>query len=602
VNASPFGRAVVEHSSEIERIAALPRRAWTDEAARDLAVLLTRELKTPRGTMELRPVQAVALYEAMECGGLFGPIRVGGGKTLITLLLPLVLEAKRPVLLLPATLVEKTWHDRKILAEHWRLPTNLQIISYELLGLVQSAEKLEYIRPDWIITDECFFLKNLRAGRTRRVARYMDKYPETGFVALAGTVMKGSIRDFAHLLRWSLKRNAPIPATDAEIDSWADALDERVNPLARRRPEALLQLAGLVDAGLRGNRDGSKGDRGKELAELISTLEHDDVVEARRAFQLRLLETRGVVASPRTDDVACSLRVSALEYQPSPVTEQHIGNMRHGVKDAHGKYVVRPWTTPDGWAFGNPIEFRMYLRQLALGFHGVWDPRPPQKWIEARRDWAGFVRETLEESQSLDTELQVANEVDAGRLSTITLDRWRAVRDTFTIQPKDVWHDDAALEACAAWMEERKGIVWCEHRFFSHKLAAMTGATYYGANGLSERGDSITVVKPGKAIIASVQANAAGRNLQMFSTNLVTSCPPSGQTVEQLIGRTHRFGQEADEVTVDVLLGCREHHDAFQRALDSARAAADTLGHEQKLLLADVVMPDISGRRGPLWQ
>ena len=889
MNASPFGRAVVESTPEIERIAALPRRVWTDEAARELAVLLTRELKTPRGTMELRPVQAVALYEAMECGGLFGPIRVGGGKTLITLLLPLVLEAKRPVLLLPATLVDKTWHDRKILAEHWRLPTNLQIISYELLGLVQSAEKLEYIRPDWIITDECFvagtpirtakgirpietvcfgdfvetgeglypvtgawsqesedlydvafgdrrytctgghpflttkgwratrdlvvgdevvrdvqttlrfetlqeeyfllsqvqvrqsedqstpvreresseggrrafffesrvdspldqeadahagstrsgsarapsarqletsgtgrqrasdaetptdasgstwsglgfgetlslgtvsdtgvssghgsrgvqargggrrgepqqreserreegsflggarvarvtsvqrrgsgtpgsrarvynlsvdgpetyvlgggeivhncfFLKNLRAGRTRRVARYMDKYPETGFVALAGTVMKGSVRDFAHLLRWSLKKGAPIPATDEEVESWADALDERVNPLARRRPEALLRLAGLVDAGLRGRRDGSRGDRGKELAELIDVLERDDVAEARRAFQSRLLETRGVVASPRNDGVACSLRVSALEYQPSAITEQHIGNMRHGVKDAHGKYVVRPWTTPDGWAFANPIEFRMYLRQLALGFHGVWDPRPPQEWVEARRDWATFVRETLEESQHLDTELQVANEVDAGRLSTITLDRWRAVRDTFTIQPKDVWHDDAALEACAAWMEERKGIVWCEHRFFAHKLAAMTGAAYYGANGLSERGDSITVVKPGRAIIASVQANSAGRNLQMFSTNLVTSCPPSGQTVEQLIGRTHRDGQEADEVTADVLLGCREHHDAFQRALDSARAAADTLGHEQKLLLADVVMPDISGRRGPLWQ
>lgn len=589
MNASPFGRAVVESTPEIARIAALPRRTWTDEAAAELAVMLTRELKTPGGTMSLRSVQAVALYEAMECGGLFGPIRVGGGKTLITLLLPLVLEAKRPVLLLPATLVEKTWHDRKILAEHWRLPTNLQIISYELLGLVQSAQKLEYIRPDWIITDEAFFLKNLRAGRTRRVARYMDKYPETGFVALAGTIMKGSIKDFAHLLRWSLKRGAPIPTTDDETAAWADAIDEKVNPLARRQPEALLALAG-------------PNDRGRKLATLLDTLERDDVVQARRAFQSRLLETRGVVASSRTDDVACSLRVSALEYQPSQITEQHIGSMRHGVKDAHGKYVVRPWTTPDGWAFGNPIEFRMYLRQLALGFHGVWDPRPPQEWIEARRDWAGFVRETLEESQSLDTELQVANAVDEGRLSTITLERWRAVRDTFTIQPKDVWHDDAALEACKSWMERERGIVWCEHRFFARKLAAMTGATYYGANGLSEGGDSITVVKPGRAIIASVQANSAGRNLQMFSTNLVTSCPPSGQTVEQLIGRTHRFGQEADEVTVDVLLGCREHHDAFQRAFDSARAAADTLGHDQKLLLADVVMPDIFKRVGALWQ
>jgi hypothetical protein len=403
--------------------------------------------------------------------------------------------------------------------------------------------------------------------------------------------MKGSVKDFAHLLRWALKGGAPIPFTADEVEAWADALDERVNPLARRRPEALLALSPQLES-----------DGGRELAALLDAHEQDDTVRARRAFQSRLLETRGVVASSRTDGVTCSLRVDALEYEPSPVTEQHIGNMRHGVKDAHGKFLVRPWTTPDGWAFSNPIEFRMYLRQLALGFHSVWDPRPPQAWVEARRDWATFVRETLEESQSLDTELQVANAVDHGKLSTSTLERWRAVKDTFTIQPKDVWHDDAALKACATWMEREKGIVWCEHRFFARKLSAMAGAPYYGANGLDEQGSSITLVKSGKAIVASVQANATGRNLQMFSTNLITSCPPSAQILEQLIGRTHRDGQEADEVTVDVLLGCREHADAFDRALDGARAAADTLGHDQKLLLADVVMPDISGRRGPLWQ
>jgi len=592
MNSSPFNRLVVERTSEITRIAALPRRAWSDEAAARLAALLTQELKTPVGTMALRPVQAIALYEAMETRGLFGPIRVGGGKTLLTLLLPLVLEAKRPVLLLPAALVEKTWRDAGTLKEHWRLPTNVQIVSYEMLGLVQSAQKLDYIRPDLIVADECHYLKNHRAGRTRRVMRYMREHPETPFIGVSGTVMKGSIRDFAHLLRWALKEAAPIPVTEDEIGTLADALDEKVNPLGRRRPEVLFELEVPATA----------GDRGRELAQLLAAHERDDLTRARQAFQSRLLETRGVVASSRTDGVACSLRVAALEYEPSAVTAEHVQSMWHGVKDAHGAYVVPPWTTPDGWTFSEAIEFRMYLRQLALGFHGVWDPRPPPEWLEARRNWAAFVREVLAESTALDTELQVVNAVDAGRLSTRTLGAWRAVRDTFTIQPKDIWHDDAALQACATWMKREKGIVWCEHRFFARRLAELTGATYYGANGVSESGASITVVEPGAAIIASVQANATGRNLQMFSTNLVTSCPPSAQTLEQLIGRTHRDGQMADEVTVDILLGCREHADAFDRALDGARAAADVLGHDQKLLLSDICMPDISSRRGPLWQ
>lgn len=582
---SPFGSQEVPRTREVSRIASLPRRQWTDEAAARLAEMLTRELRTPRGTRTLRPIQAIALYEAMECGGLFGPIRVGGGKTDLGFLLPLVLEAKRPILLLPAALIEKTWRERSVLAEHWRLPTNLQMVSYESLGLVQSAQKLEYVRPDLIVADEAHMLKNHRAGRTRRVARYMHAHPETKFVGVSGTVMKGSLADFAHLLRWALKDGAPVPKTGDEAQVWADALDERVNALARRRPGAIFDL-GRADGGAGAGAGAAGGAGGDELS------------RARRVFQARLLETRGVVASPRSDGVACSLRVQALEYQPSLVTERHIDRMRRGC-EAEG---ILPWTTPDGWAFSQAIEFRMYLRQLALGFNSIWRPRPPPDWVAARRDWAAFVRETLARSRTLDTELQVVQAVDAGRLETDALAAWRAVKDSYEYRVEDVWHDDAALQACAAWMRQERGIVWAEHRFFARRLAEITGAAYYGANGVDERtGASIVDVRAGKAIIASVQANATGRNLQMFSRNLVTSCPPSAATVEQLIGRTHRDGQEADEVVVDVLLGCREHHDAFQRALEGARATADVLGHDQKLLLSDVVMPDVSARKGPLW-
>lgn len=60
--------------------------------------------------------------------------------------------------------------------------------------------------------------------------------------------------------------------------------------------------------------------------------------------------------------------------------------------------------------------------------------------------------------------------------------------------------------------------------------------------------------------------------------------------------------QEEDEVTVDILLGCADHFDAFNRALEGARAAADTLGHDQKLLLATIAFPvSIAERQGPMW-
>ena len=568
MNFSPrplFGKSEVAVTPDVRRIAALPRRVWSDDEAAKLAAAMTSELRTPGGTMRLRPVQAVALFEAMECGGLFGPIKVGGGKTLLSLLLPKVMEAKRPVLIIPAALVEKTKMERAVLARHWRLPTNLQILSYEIMGRVSCAEKLDYIQPDFLGFDEVHRLKNHRAGVTRRVARYMKEHPTTKVVALSGTVMKSSLRDFGHILKWCLKDKAPIPLTEDELGTWADALDEKVNPLGRTRPGGIFRLDGYP----------------KDAP--------DELTAARRIFQKRLLHTAGVVSSGKDEDVACSLYVSSLEYDVAPITDEHFKNIR------------ATWETPDGWAFSEAVELWRHCRTLALGMHQIWDPRPPPEWLAARKAWAAFVRETLSHSRTLDTELQVAQAVDSGNLSGGELSAWRAIRDTFTINPKPVWHDDSALKVCADWMKKNTGIVWVEHVFFGRALSKTAGAQYYGADGLDADGNSITTVDGSRSIIASIAANSTGRNLQMFHANLVTAPPPGAAGWEQLLGRTHRYGQKADEVTVDILVGCKEHHEAFIRAREAARAAADTLGHQQKLLLADVDFPEIITHKGPRW-
>jgi len=510
-------------------------------------------------------VQAIALYEAVECGGMFGPIRVGGGKTLLSFLVASVLEAKRPLLLLPAALIEKTRQERETLARHWRLPTNLQIKSYEILGRVSCAEELKYIRPDLLIADEVHRLKNHRAGVTRRVTRYLKENPDTKFVGMSGTIMKSSLRYFGHILRWCLKDSAPIPLTEDELGVWADALDENSNPLARVKPGAIFDLGARPDGG-------------------------DALSAARQIFQKRLLETPGVVASGNRDDVGCSLYIKALEYECAPVTDEHFKTLR------------TLWETPDGWAFSQALELRRHALTLSIGMHHIWDPRPPVEWLTARREWAAFVRETLAHSRTLDTELQVANACDAGLLSSTALRNWRDIRDTFTINPKPMWHDDSALKVCETWLKGPPGIVWTEHVFFAKALAKRAGVQYYGADGLAEDGRTNILDTTGKmSIVVSIQANSTGRNLQAFSRNLVTSPPPGASGWEQLLGRTHRPGQKADEVTVDVLVGCREHHDAFEKALEASKAAADTMGHDQKLLLSDVNFPPITNKKGARW-
>jgi hypothetical protein len=138
------------------------------------------------------------------------------------------------------------------------------------------------------------------------------------------------------------------------------------------------------------------------------------------------------------------------------------------------------------------------------------------------------------------------------------------------------------------WMDEEKGICWVEHVEYGRELAARTGIAYYQRAGLNEKKQLIDDHPKGTPLIASIASNAEGRNLQAWSTNLVTSPPTSGALWEQLLGRCHRDGQEADEVTYTLLISLAEQAAAFDRARADARTISDTIGQEQKLCYADV--------------
>ena len=566
----------VRETSELRRVRDLPRRA----PALPPAVVdeTSAALRAAAGTMTLRPLQALALLEAGVRGGAFLPLGVGEGKTLITLLAAYVLDAKRPLLLLPATLIQKTDRERAHLSQHWLIPRHVRLMSYEMLGRVQSASDLDVYAPDLIIADECHKLKNRRAAVTRRVSRYMHDHPETRFVGLSGTIMRRSLTEFGHVLRWCLKDAAPIPKTHDELEEWASALDEDVggkpgDELGRREPGALLSLCtkAEVDA-------------------------DSPMIAARKGFRRRLIETPGVIASVDGggERVDCSIYIRAITYNVAPITERHFQTLRGA------------WETPDGWALSQGVDVWRHARELALGLHYIWDPRPPKEWQDARRTWAAFVREVLSRSRSLDSELQVAQAVAAGRLDDGgALERWRVLRDTFVPNSVPMWHDESALRLCAKWMET-PGVVWTEHGFFAERLSEITGVPYYGAKGLDPKGRFIDDAPAGSSAIVSIDANREGRNLQTKWNRCLFVSPPEGADVwQQAIGRFHRPGQRADEVVVDVLLGCAEHANAWRKAMAGAQAIRDTTGAESKLLVADVDWPsdfEIAGFQGSRWR
>ncbi len=582
--ATPSASFAVQRTSELMRIVALPRRAWTDTDAEAMAVELTALLRTQPGTMSLRPIQAMALVEIATGGGGFLPIRVGGGKTLLSLLaaavgavLARVLGGgfkvwRRPLLLIPAKLVAKTEREMRTLAYHWQVPSFIRIVSYELLGRVQWKELLESYRPDVIICDEAHRLKSRRAAVTKRVERYLEMHPEVGFVTMSGTITTRSINDYAHLLRRTIA-DAPIPRSHTETDEWAQALDETKSE-TRIGTGALVLLCNAEEAALHRT---------------------DPLQACRMAWRRRLVETNGVVATTEGFEGA-SLSITALEPRLGTATNAAFRRLR------------ADWELPDGQPLAVALDMWRHARELGLGFFYRWDPPAPKEWLVRRKLWCSACRYILGSNRrALDSELDVTRAVAAGvyphpitvqagdLFPSDALRAWLDVKPTFEPNTVPVWLDDGAIQSAAEWAATGPGIIWTEHTAFATRLSQVTGLPYYGTQGRDQQGRRIPEEgMPGTGvgtIIASIESNFEGRNLQAWSRNLITSPPANGRRWEQLLARTHRDGQAADEVSFDIFVACHEHADAFAQAQADARFIETTTGQAQKILYADTDVP-----------
>lgn len=538
--------SVVPYSSEFRRIQHIPRRIWDDQFVEDITALFTKNLKTEQGSMSLWPIQAKALYEIMILQHAFLPIGVGQGKALISLLAPQLAEVERPLLLVPAALREQT-RDYVIpqMSEHWKLIIVPKVMGYSELSLAKNHKFLDTYLPDMLILDECDYVRNPKSGRTRRLMRYFNDNPETKCVAMSGTITSKSLRDFAHIAQWVLHDQTPLPAHWQELSTWADALDADIEGAEKAHPGALVRFC----------REGES---------------------ARDGFRRRLTETPGVIGSKYTD-IGTALRIFNMPVS-TPLD----------VKDLL-KHVRTYWETPGGDVIMEAVALKRTLKQLALGFWYRWDPAPPEDWMEARRNWARYVRDAIKYSRGeLDTELQVWNKCSLD--PNETFETWKEVKHTFKPNTVANWVSDFAVKLAIYWATDKKytkygkGIIWTEYTEFARKLQEYSDIPYYGA------GDSGILDADAPCILASRRAHGVGKNLQQFSRNLFVTPPSSGQAFEQALGRTHRAGQKATEVTNHLFLHTLELCDALEKARGRAKYIEQITGNRQKLNYADFVL------------
>jgi hypothetical protein len=589
----------VKNSAEMQRIIALPRRPVPGPESADtlrLAEFLTNRLARHPNPYPgpLRPIQAALLQEAWQYGGALGPIRPGYGKTLAAYLLPAVVGAQRPLYVAPAALEEDVKREFKRFAEHWRgpHPQHYPFLSYQTLsakgagvkrdsaGNLIRAELLERIKPDLIVFDECHFVKNLSASVTKRVKRYLQANPSVRVVAMSGTMMRKSLKDFAHIARWALPRTCPLPTTYSDLETWADALDEKDALGPRADVGALLLLC-----------------NGSELAEISKLCGAWDEAESvrhilRGALRRRLAETPGVVA---TQDGPLGIPLEIHEIGPvreDPKVDELFTNVR------------ALWELPNGRPIVDGLEMARHGKSMGLGYWGHWDPPPPDEWLDARREWASFARDVVRyNKRGYDSEGMVKDAVRDGHVKDYgALAAWEKIEPTYDPEAHAVaeWFSDEAIETARSWVAKHPGIIWVDSIDLGVRLSKELGLPYYGEMGLDARGKFILDHPKHTPMIASKFANSTGRNLQHGWSEGLWFCPPE----EQALARSHRDGQEAETVRNWVYIGCWEHCSSYWRLTRLAHAAQQTGGQAMRLVYAQVTVPalsEIEGRSAPRW-
>jgi hypothetical protein len=588
----------VPDDSELKRIKALPSREppVSSPDAATLAAFLTSRLARTANPYpgSLNGVQSVFLKELWENKRAIGPIKAGGGKTLLSFLIPHIIGAKRPVYMAPPALKEGVRREWRKYAVHWHGPhvDNYTFLSYKILGLASAgpqldaqgrvlrASLLDRLAPDCIVADEAQYLKNRSASVTKKVKRYLEAHPECIFIPLSGTLMRRSVKEMSHLFDWALKQGSPIPSPKHfhTLEAWADHLDEKQSFGPRADVGALRVF--FTDT---------------EKAQFASTVDDEDKRNiSRAAVGRRIVTTPGVIS---TQDGPLGIPLAINSIYP-PKEDPKIAEFFTAIRSR--------WELPDGQVIVDGKDLARHAKCIGLGYWLKWRTRPPESWLQARSEWAKFARRVCQNNRrGIDSEKAVVDNIKTGLINDFGLhENWISERDALRKKTGELFPptveeilSDEPLEYAAEWAAREKGIIWVLNTRFGARLADAVGTAFYAERGLDKAGNFVEDHPKDSPIVLSYSSNKEGRNLQFkWSRGLWLGATPE----EQSLARCHRLHQEADDVVNTVWIGAREHAAAFWSQVGAAQTTQKIQQQAQRLCYADVTvdkLEDVEARK-----
>jgi len=612
--------------AEIKRICNLPI-VWpltageTEEFNRQL--LLAEAFESG---FRLFDTQVTAMSEYYLAGGVFGPIGVGWGKTLISLMIANAAwqaGLQKMCLFMPSqafnqlTVHDIPWARTKVPITYPIIPMGgmsmkerrayarsgkrgLYIIPYSLLSTKDAQANLEAISPEIIISDEAHNLANMSAARTARI-REFNKIRCIQWVALSGTITSKGVKDYHHLIQWALRENNPLPNSSTLASEWGNVIDASatsggsyISDTAAGPLEPLLDWARL---------------------HFPDQAFNEEVAGYRLAFQARCRSAPGYVAS---DDkgIGTSLLLSnqpVPDYKSQPQWED---------LEVLMEKITEQWLTPNNDELEHAIHQYKWLYELTAGFYNLLTWPEPDEYAhrkgmtlpeadyilkaaeehhQAGQAYASSLRGWLDKThiQGCDTPFLVGSEMSrngAAMVGDPLYKTWREWKDLdFEGRPN---RDASAIRVCdykiramlgwAATVPKNTGaLVWVFNKaigLWAYEYLKQSG--YDVLHCPAGEPFDIAIRDPAngnKIIVASITAHGQSKNLQHFQHQYVLQWPRQAKAAEQMLGRTHRNGQMADELQVFVNATTQFDRLVFSACLNDALYIHQT-SNRQKLI------------------
>jgi SNF2 family DNA or RNA helicase len=130
---------------------------------------------------------------------------------------------------------------------NWVENSGIALTTFDTLKtFALTEEEIQTLQVDSIIVDEAHYVKNLEAGRTRTIIKWLDRSPRVVF--LTGTPLENRVGEFVNLASL-LDRDFSKRLNHAALASGVDAFRQHVAPMYLRRntEEVLKELPDLIE-------------------------------------------------------------------------------------------------------------------------------------------------------------------------------------------------------------------------------------------------------------------------------------------------------------------------------------------------------------------